>query len=65
MDQSNQWLIINQANKVGSISDMHSYTPEQVNHSVADLQVLSTNCQRYGTGYMECKWQYQKLNEDP
>ena len=44
MDQSNQWLIINQANKVSSISDMHSYTPEQVNHSVADLQVLSTNC---------------------
>ena len=52
MDQSNQWLIINQANKVGSISDMHSYTPEQVNHSVADLQVLSTNCQGYGAGYM-------------
>lgn len=38
----NGLIIINQANKVGSISDRHSYTPERVNHSVADLQALST-----------------------
>ena len=64
MDQSNKWLIINQANKVSSISDMHSYTPEQVNHSVADLQVLSTNCQRYGTRYT-CNANGSIKNEDP